>query len=231
MRNVRTVTIALASVVLVVVVLQGSPEHRSDDARRSVRSPQRTSADHEQRLSRTPLRAIQPVPAVPTDSAASTIAPHQVPSTAEAAQRESSDPVADVTPDDILASVENRFQADKVEHGSTANVQQQAKEHLAQGLGAGSVLRDVECRALICKAEIDQIDLAAHRAFLQASIAPGWQGPAMATLKPGPRDGRVVTVVYLGRTADSLADTVPLELLDMPGGDPPRAGERVPAPP
>lgn len=231
MRNLQAVGIVAASVLVVAVAQRGCVQHRSDDEQRSARSPQHARADAEPRLSRRPLQVTPPARAAPTDGDAPDTASDPVPGADQPARRDSPEPVEDISPDEIRASVEDRFQADKVDRGSTADARRQATEHLARGLVAGSVLGEVECRASICRAEIEQTDVAAHRAFLQSSIAPGWQGPAMATLKPRDGHGRVVTVVYLGRTANALADAVPVESLDMPPVEPPRGGERVPPAP
>ena len=69
----------------------------------------------------------------------------------------------------------------------------------------------------MCRGEVAHADVDAHLSFLKAAITSGegWEGPAMGALEPRD-DAAVVTLVYLGRNADSLVEPVPLEALDMP---------------
>jgi hypothetical protein len=150
------------------------------------------------------------------------IVSHQRTTRSEDPRLQRSDPTPhEMSTDELRASIERRFQADQVDRDETARARQQLEAHLTGALPASSVLRAVECRASICRAEVEQVDLAAHQAFLQAAISSGagWEGPAMGALESRSDPGLVVTVVYFGRTASSLADTVPAEMLHMATDD------------
>jgi hypothetical protein len=220
-RNTAVVAAAVAAAVILRSWPRGVDESHADD-----RAVAHTSEDR----AAGPLRRQSPAAGALAMSAARSDSPrilsHPGPSPSESSPPQKPDPSSnEMSADQLRMSVEDRFEADKVDRDWAVSARHQAEAHLTRSLAAGSTLRSVECKATICRAEVEQPDLTAHQAFLRAAIASGagWDGPAMAALEPRSGGAAIVTVVYLGRTPSSLVDTVPVEALDMPAVEDPRS--------
>ncbi|MEO8183802.1 MAG: hypothetical protein ABI895_33680 [Deltaproteobacteria bacterium] len=99
-----------------------------------------------------------------------------------------------------------RFTSEDDDRAWSRDAEVRAQAYLTGDALKPSRLQSVECRASLCRAEIEQPNEAAHRAYLEQTFtqpASDWTGPLMASLVEGP-SGRLATVVFLARPGTEL---------------------------
>lgn len=99
------------------------------------------------------------------------------------------------------AHVEQFFQTESADSGWAADAQREVRDNLSSLLPASASVRALDCRATLCRLELD---FAEDASFREAMGRPGamsrlWKGPSMARIERDASRGSVTLVGYLVR--------------------------------
>jgi hypothetical protein len=112
----------------------------------------------------------------------------------------SSTPARHPTTAEVRDSLEARFYGESNEPQWARDAQLRARAHIMESLPTGSTVRDVQCRASLCRVETLHTNEETYQEFLQSTMrAAPWEGQVMMTVLRRGDDGSVTSVAYLGR--------------------------------
>jgi len=106
-------------------------------------------------------------------------------------------------------ALEDKFYAESMDGAWASMAQRNTRSQLLSLLPPTSFLRDVDCRSSMCRVDVLHPNEAASRRFIdqafgQNSDGSVWNGPTRMMPVTANSDGTLLSVVYLGRDADSL---------------------------
>lgn len=104
------------------------------------------------------------------------------------------------------SQVEASFQAESVDSGWASSAQREVRDTLASMLPASALVRGLDCRATLCRLEVD---FSAEAEFREVMGSPGalirlWSGPAVTHFEKDPARGTVTLVSYLVRPGHEM---------------------------
>ncbi|NTX14744.1 hypothetical protein HUA76_28530 [Myxococcus sp. CA056] len=109
------------------------------------------------------------------------------------------------------AHVERTFEHESSDSGWASEAQREIRENLSSHLPATASVRDLDCRATLCRLEVD---FPVETDFQEAMGRPGamarlWKGPSMARIDRDSTRGSVTVVGYLVRPGHPMPVEAP----------------------